>query len=804
MSHSTIMNLPFPASSEQLIRVGCPAHNCGGRCLLIAHVQNGRITRLDCDDRPDTISAPQLRACVRGRAYLRRQYHPDRLLTPLKRSGTRGNGEFLPISWDEALDKVASEIERVKHHYGSSALFVPYGTGSSNQLNGSHVARRLMNLYGGCLGFYNSYSWAATNMATPTVYGTLVTGNQRQDWLNTKYILMWGWNPAEMRDGTNSDYFVKLAREAGARVVCIDPRHSPSAAALADEWIPIRPGTDAALMSAMAYIMITEKLYDAEFVRTHCVGFDAGQMPVEGAESYCDYILGMRDGVPKTPKWAETITAIPVGTIIRIANEFASIKPAMLYQGYGMQRRAFGEQVVRAGCVLAAITGNVGLPGGWASGLGLQAPEGGEIGIVFPIGENPIKAEIPVFLWTEACINGKEMTASKGVRGVDRLDNDIKLIFAVATNCLINQHADINRTVEILRDESKVEFIVAQDNFLTPTGRFADIILPACTQFETWGVEDGWKYGDEVILQPKLVEPAGLSKSDYLICSELAVRLGFGEAFTEGRDELTWVKYCLDEFRRIRFPELPTWEDFLEKNLGAWTRSTTKPAIAFADFRRDPEKHPLKTPSGKIEIFSKQLYDLGNPEEIPAIPKYIQEWESPFGIHQNENNNPKISSMDQFARENKKNTIPTKEGLACNDKYPLQAIGHHTLRRVHSTHDNNDWLEEAFPQRVFMNPLDAASRDIKDGDDVRVFNQRGALILPCRITVRIMPGVVDIPQGAWYKPDDEGVDHGGNINVLASCRWTPFAFGSTQHSIMVQMEKYNEKGIKPQKHRLRT
>jgi len=761
---------PSKSNSEQRIRVGCPAHNCGGRCLLIAHVSNGRITRLDTDDRPDTVAAPQLRACVRGRSYLRRQYHPDRLTQPLKRVGRRGLGEFRAISWDEALDTVASQMDRIKREYGPSALFVPYGTGSYNQLNGSHVARRLMNLHGGCLGIYNSYSWAATNLATPTVYGTLVTGNQRQDWLNAKYILMWGWNPAEMRDGTNSDYFIKLAREAGARVVCIDPRHSLSAASLADEWIPIRPGTDTAVMSAMAYVMLTENLHDADFIRTHCIGFDSTQMPIDGNESYSEYILGTRDGTPKTPQWAESITAVPADTITRIAREYATIKPAILYQGYGMQRRAYGEQVVRAGCVLAAITGNVGISGGWASGLGLQAPDGGGLWTVFPTGENPVKASIPVFLWTEAVLRGKEMTQADGIRGADQLDNDIKLIYAVATNCLINQHADVNRTAEILRDESKVEFIAAQDNFITPTARFADIILPACTQFETWGVEDGWKYGDEVILQPKLVQPLGESKSDYQICSELAERLGIGDAFTEGRDEKGWVEYCLNEFRRLRFPELPTLDEFIEKNLGAWTRPATKPAIAFEDFRRDPEGHPLKTPSGKIEIFSKQLFDLNNPEEIPPIPKYIQEWESPF-----ETLRPST-------------TPPKNGGSAQGGSYPLQAIGHHTLHRVHSTHDNNDWLEEAFPQRIFINQIDANARGIKDGDEVKVYNSRGSIILPCRVTPRIMPGVVDIPQGAWYEPDEQGVDRGGCVNVLTSQRWTPFAFGTTQHTIMVEVE----------------
>ncbi|MGE5141704.1 MAG: molybdopterin-dependent oxidoreductase, partial [Rudaea sp.] len=183
----------------RLVRVGCPAHNCGGRCLLLAHVSDGVITRLDADDRPDVLAAPQLRACVRGRSYLRRQYHPDRLLYPLKRAGRRGEARFERVSWDEALDTIAAQIRRVKEKYGNSALFVPYGTGSYSQTNGRQTVQRLMNLFGGCLGFYNSYSSAATTTATPYVYGTVQTGNQRQDWLNSQYILMWGWNPAEMR-----------------------------------------------------------------------------------------------------------------------------------------------------------------------------------------------------------------------------------------------------------------------------------------------------------------------------------------------------------------------------------------------------------------------------------------------------------------------------------------------------------------------------------------------------------------------------------------------------------------------------
>ncbi len=752
------------ADGTRVVRAGCPAHNCGGRCVLKLFVRDGEIVRIETDDRPeDTLSDPQLRACIRGRAYRRRQYHPERLKYPVKRIGKRGEGRFQRISWDEALDMMASELRRVKKTYGNSAILVPYGTGSYNQTNGRQTAARLMNLFGGSLGFYNSYSWACISRATPYVYGTGVTGNQRQDWVNSRYIIMWGWNPAEMRDGTNSEYFLKKARENGARIICIDPRMSMSATSLADEWIPIRPGTDVALMSAMAHVIISEDLHDKDFIKRCCVGFDHTQMPqgCEAEESYVDYIFGTRDGQPKTPRWAEAITGIPRDTIVRIAREYGSANPAMLYQGYGMQRRAYGEQPVIGACVLAAITGNVGIPGGWASGIALQADDGGPFWNVFPTGRNPVQATIPVFLWTEAILRGKEMGPDEGVLGADKLDNDIKLIWCVASNILINQHADTNRSADILKDESLVEFIVVQDQFMTPSARYADLVLPVCTQLEMWGLEDGWKYGDEVILMPKVLDPPHETKSDYQIASDLAERLGIKNEYTLGRSEYEWIEWAVRYYRNSRFPDIPDLEKLHEMNRGVYTRPVHEPKIAFRDFRVDPEKHPLNTPSGKIEIFSKALFDMGKPETIPAVPKYIQEWESPFG---------------QEAR-----------------RYPLQAIGHHYMSRVHSTHDGIDWLEEAFPQRLFINPLDASARGIENGEEVMVFNDRGKIRMRCRLTQKIMPGVVNIPQGAWWKPGEDGVDRRGNVNVLTSHRWTPLAFGNAQHTIMVEVRKLHKK-----------
>ncbi len=611
-----------------VVRAGCPAHNCGGRCVLKLFLKDGDIVRIETDDRPeDTLADPQLRACIRGRAYRRRQYHPDRLKYPLKRTGKRGEGKFERISWEEALDTMAAELIRVKNTYGNSAILVPYGTGSYSQTNGRQTAARLMNLFGGSLGFYNSYSWACISRATPYVYGSSVTGNQRQDWVNSKYIIMWGWNPAEMRDGTNSEYFIKKARENGARVICIDPRMSMSASALADEWIPIRPGTDTALMSAMAHVIISEGLHDKDFIRRCCIGFDSSQMPagLENEESYSDYIFGTRDGQAKTPEWAEAITGIPRNTIVRIAREYGSIKPAMLYQGYGMQRRAYGEQPVLGGCVLAAITGNVGIPGGWASGIALQADDGGPFWNIFPTGRNPVRATIPVFLWTEAILRGKQMGPAEGVRGAEKLDNNVKLIWCVASNILINQHADTNRSARILADESLVEFIAVQDQFMTPSARYADLVLPVCTQFEVWGLEDGWKYGDEVIIMPKVAEPPYETKSDYQIAAGLAGRLGLKNEYTLGRNERDWIEWAVSYYRNTRFPDIPDLESLHEMNRGVYTRPVHQPKVAFRDFRSDPAKHPLNTPSGKIELFSKTLFELGQPETIPPVPKYIQE-----------------------------------------------------------------------------------------------------------------------------------------------------------------------------------
>ena len=746
--------------SGRVVRVGCPAHNCGGRCLLLAHVQDGRVVRLDADDRPDTVGAPQLRACVRGRAYLRRQYHPDRLLYPLKRSGERGEGRFERVSWDEAWDLLAAGITRIRERHGSGAMFVPYGTGAYNQVNGPATARRALHLSGGCLGHWNSYSWAAINVATPTVYGTLVTGNQRQDWLNSKLILMWGWNPAEMRDGTNSDYFVKLARSRGTRTICIDPRHTLTAQALADEWVPIRPGTDAALMTAMAHVIVEEGLHDADFVRTHCVGFDSSQMPpgCEAAESYVDYLFGRRDGVPKTPDWAEPITAVPRDVIARLAREYATARPAVLYQGYGMQRRAYGEQVVRAGCVLAAITGNVGVPGGWASGLGLQAPDGGAHWTVFPLGDNPVEASIPVFLWSEAVLRGPELTAEDGVKGAERLDAPIRGIWAVASNCLVNQHANVNRSARILTDPELVELLVVQDNFLTPTARFADLVLPACTQWETWGVQDGWKYGDEVILLPKLVDPPGECLSDYAIARGLATRLGVEAAYSEGRDERGWVEWCLDVLATDALPRPAALDELLAANVGVWGRSVERSGGGLRGLPSRPRRAPARHAVGEDRDLLQGAARPGPPRRDPrraqvrpGVGEPVRRRGAPVPAAAHRPPHPAARSLHPRQQRLARRGVPAAavhQPAGCGGARPRGRPGGAGVQR---------------PRRG-ARPLEAHRADHAGG--------RGPAA----------GGVVDARPSAASTAR-------GSVNVLTSERWTPLAKGSAQHTAMVEVEE---------------
>ncbi len=735
-------------STERIVPSAC-IHNCPGRCILKAHVREGVIVRISSDNEgPDTPERRQLRACARGRAYRQRVYHPDRLLHPLIRTGERGEGRFRQATWDEALDVAAEGIRRVKERYGNEAFFVQYGSGHQGILRSNLLAQRLLGLYGGFLAYYNSYSNACTTHASMATYGTVETGNSYDDLVNGRLIIIWSAALAETSTGTGAPLHLKRAREAGARIVCIDPVYTDTAIAFADEWIPIYPGTDNAMMDAMAYVIATDGLHDQDFLDRCCVGFDETHLPTGAprGSSYQSYLMGHCDGMPKMPIWAERITGVPANTIARLAREYATKKPAALVEGWGAQRAAYGEQPARGAPVLAAMTGNVGVSGGWAAGLGHC---GRQLRIASIPAPNPVKARIPVFLWTDAVTRGTKLGFSDGLRGVERLSTGIKAILNFQSNTLLNQHSHVNHTKAVLQDPKLVEFILVSEQFMTPSARFADVVFPAVTWLEHADVVTGGSSGEYALFLNQAIEPMGEARSDYWAHSELAGRLGIGREFTEGRDEEGWLRDL------VTASGISDYEEF--KRTGIYRRFSTEPHVAFSDFRRDPEANPLATPSGKIEIYSRVAADFNDPKEIPAVPKYVEPWEG---------------------RED-----PLRA------RFPLQLVTPHARNRTHSTLANVPWLRETSLDAVYVNPADAAPRDLAEGDLVRVWNDRGATALPAHLTERVMPGVVMIFQGSWYAPRADGVDEGGSANVLTSLRPSPWAKGNTQHTSLVELTK---------------
>ncbi|WP_235846476.1 DMSO/selenate family reductase complex A subunit [Neobacillus drentensis] len=741
--------------TEKIIST-CSINNCGGRCVIKAHVKDGMVVRVSTDTQESgDLSTPPLRACVRGRNYRNMLYDPDRLKYPMKRVGKRGEGKFKRISWEEAIETIASEVKRIGDKYGPESRYVNYASGQSWGLHGGkNAARKLLSLTGGFLNYRNDYSSGAGNVATPYTYGTNNTGSSFDSLLHSKYIILWGQNPSEMIFSTPYREYLMQAKKNGAKIIVIDPRYTDTAIAFADEWIPILPTTDNALMDAMGYVIVKEKLHDQAFLDKYCIGFDGDHMPVGVAksESLKSYLLGEKDGIEKTPEWAERICGVPAGKIQEIAREYAKSKPAALIQGWAAQRQAYGEQFMRGGAQLACLTGNVGKLGGWAAGTGYWSRSD----IVYPFSyENPVKASIPCFLWTKAVEKGTEMTEADGLEGTDKLTTNIKLIFNMAGNMLINQHADINKTTKLLEDDSKVEFIVVSDIFMTPSARYADILLPGTTFFERYDIGVPWCFGDYVVFGDKTIDPLFECRDEYDVFAEVADKLGLKEKFTEGKTTLDLVKESVERTRKELTPDFPSFEEF--RRNGVHHFKYDSPLIGFKEQIDDLKKHPFETPSCKIELFSKALWDMNQQDEIPAIAKYISSWEGP--------QDPIIN------------------------KFPLQLISWHYKRRCHSTYDNQAWLEEAAKQEMWMNPKDAEKRGIKSGDRVQVYNERGSIYIDVKVTPRITPGVAGIPQGAWFTPDKDGLDQRGSVNVLTSQRPTALAKSNPQLTNLVEVKK---------------
>ena len=741
--------------------------NCEGRCILNFHLKGDELLWVESDRSVDDAAGNrQIRACLRGRSIREWINHADRLSYPLRRVGRRGEGRFERISWDEALDAIASNLSRVVQTYGNEAVYINFASGvmCANIMGFLH---RFMNLYGGCLDSYGDYSHSQIDAAMPYLYGAR-DANTPSDVRHSQLLVLFGDNPFETKMcGAGGSVHLKDALAASqVRTIVIDPRYSETAANCADEWVAIRPGTDGALAAALAYVMIEEDLVDRKFLARYCVGYDEDTLPPSAASgsSYKSYITGAGpDGCPKTPAWASAITGVPAETIVKLARTIAGAKPCAIYQGKGPQRHANGEQTARAIAMLAVLTGNVGISGG-NTGSDFETYRFFEGDVPGP--DNPVEVAIPVFLWTDAIARGPEMTAAAdGVVGADRLPCGIKFLWNYAGNTLINQHSNINRTHDILVDESRCEFIVAIDTFLTASARYADIVLPDLMPVEQpsliandWAGDAGY-----VLMNCQYLPGRGERRTLYWMLSRLAERLGFAEAFTEGKSEEEW-RQVIYEAARADDPELPSYDELLEA--GLYRRDNPDGVhVAFKEFRDDPEGHPLSTPSGKIEVYSEKIledtavFELEEGEVISPLPVYAPPYFEP--------------------------------GTADADRFPLQLIGYHHRSRAHSSYGSLDTIRERARHQLWINPLDARPRGIEDGDEVEVSTAFGRLLIEAKVTERIMPGVIAMGEGAWHTADMDGdrLDRGGGINTLTSSHPTPLAKGNPQHTNCAQVKR---------------
>lgn len=775
---------PYPKDDDLETIVTSCAHNCGSRHALIAHKKNDVIVRLSTDDGrfqkdgkygKDTEEEPQLRGCLRGRSYRHRIYSQERLLYPMMRVGRRGEGKFRRASWEEALSFVAEKMQYIKNTYGDTALLDQSYAGASwgvlhksDQIEG--LLGRFLGMFGCRTSSWSVPSYQATTFSSRITFGTIRDGNEDDTFAHSKLIIMWGWNPAYTFHGGNTFYYMRLAKQRGCKFVLVDPQYTDSASSYDAWWIPIRPNTDAAMMAGMAHYIFSNNLQDQDFINKFVQGMDAETMPdwASDQENFKDYILGQSDGQPKTPEWAAEICGVSAEDIKKLADMYATTKPAALKASWAPGRNAYGEQYNRMAAALQAMTGNIGILGGCAEGVG-KGWHAKAVAYPYDDNSNIWFQSIKSDRWAHCVLhypNVKREEIGLWPRS-DETDGQIPNIRGIfwQGSDWFNQLTNINKEIQAIH---KLDLVVCMDSTITPSGLWADVLFPVATHFERHDVALPWYKGHYYIHRPKVIEPMGESKTDLQIFTELAYRLGFGKEYNpkaerhyffdnEAVDEeflKEWWENKVMYYQNVTM----TWEEF--KRTGIYKFKLDRPHVAFQD---NVEKGvPWETPSGKIEIFSSKLAKYTDWTKtsygsyIPAIPKWIEPWEY--------------------------------LGSEKTKKHPFHLISPHPRWRTHSIFNNIAILRETYEQEVTMNASDAMKLGIKTGDTVEVFNDRGKVVVPVYVTQRCMPGVAVLYEGAWMDLDENGIDRSGNPDFLTDDNPSP-AGAFAYNTVLVNIQK---------------
>lgn len=721
-------------------------------------------------------------------------YNPSRVRYPMVRldwlkkhkySGdTRGNNRFIRVTWDEALDLFYQELERIQKDYGPWALHAGMtGWRQTGQFHscGNHM-QRAVGMHGNFMTKVGDYSTGAGQTILPYVLGSTEVYAQGTSWpdilANSNTVVFWANDPLkntqvgwQCETHDSYGYYAQLKEKVASkaiRVICLDPVRSKTQNYLECEHFYVNPQSDVALMLALAHTLYQEKLYDQDFIDTYALGFD----------DFMPYVVGQgKDQTEKSPEWAEPICGVTADDIRQLARDLAGGRTQLIF-GWAIQRQQHGEQPYWMGAVLAAMLGQIGLPGGGVSyshhysGVGIP-PTGASGPGGFPRnldqGKTPkwdnddfngYSSTIPVARWLDAILEpGKEINYN----GNTVVLPDTKMLVVSGCNPW-HHHQDRNRMKLAFQ---KLQTVVTIDFAWTATCRFSDIVLPACTQFERNDLDLYGAYAASGILaMHKLVDPLYQSRTDFEIFTELCRRFDRHQEFTRDMDEMAWLKQLYQECREANkgsFP-MPEFDAFWAEGLVDFGEGSN--FVRHADFRADPEISPLGTPSGFIEIFSRKIDRFGY-ELCQGHPMWFEKDERSHG-------GPK------------------------SDQYPLWLQSAHPDQRLHSQMCESEEYRATYTvqerEPVYIGPQDAKQRGIKDGDLVRVYNDRGQLLAGARISENFPPGVIRIHEGAWYGPLNEKVgalDTYGDPNTLTlDIGTSELAQACSANTVVVEVEKY--------------